>query len=96
MRPHRVKMKPSPTSRPRANENLRHDKGAVLVKARADNKGNDVPVTLNYPSGKSHVLLPTGQQINPNKAHESKKERLRRRRAGPIVTPVPLLVNQAE
>lgn len=46
------------------------------------------PAKLAYPSGNNHVLLPNGQQVNPGKIHESKKDRLRRRAAAKRNTPV--------
>ncbi len=53
-----------------------HDKGKMMAAARE--KGR---VGLAYPSGKNHVMLESGQHINPHKDRRSKKQRVRDRRA---------------
>lgn len=54
-----------------------HDRAKLLADAIAKRQDH---VPLSYPSGKGHVLLPSGQQINPAKDHRTKKQRVRERR----------------
>ena len=49
-----------------------HDKAKLMAAGK--------PATLAFPSGHNHVLLPSGQHLNPNRSHETKKDRVRRRK----------------